>query len=151
MAHIQRQLEKNSMAHMNYLLSLSTLEKTQPDKFNTSLAAPNLILLKETRQIRALNTFILACGSEISHCDSQTSAPFTVQSQRSAGDPYGPLKKFFTSPNRVSHFDRADFVFILTASPFADPPGARRVCVRAGVDALWRRDDTGTDTGRFRS
>lgn len=111
MAHIQRQLEKNSMAHMNYLLSLSTLEKTQPDKFNTSLAAPNLILLKETRQIRALNTFILACGSEISHCDSQTSAPFTVQSQRSAGDPYGPLKKFFTSPNRVSHFDRADFVF----------------------------------------
>lgn len=139
MAHIQRQLEKKSLEHMTYLLSLSDTQdnsavsseivaedcalENKDTEFNITPSLPNLITLKETPQLRALNTFILACGSEISFKDSQI--PIHTNADVSSGqnkakplptirssDPYGPLKKFFSaSSTPKASFDRADFVF----------------------------------------
>lgn len=140
MAHIQRQLEQNSITHMNHILSLSTTQDSpspyqnftkesdcdvctkNPKKFSSFSRLPNLVILSNTPQINALNTFILACGSEINSKDSfihtnfinppTKSKKIVVSPKTTSNDPYGPLKKFFsTTSAHKSHFDRADFVF----------------------------------------
>lgn len=146
MAHVQRQLEKKSLKHLRDLLSLSRPTSSSGDAVDLDEAVqrerdcvdgeylsststtrpPNVIVLQATPQIRALHTFILACGADISSKDTQTSihtnctdtteVPVSTiirkkNEEDNNADQHDALKKFFSDSSSDSGFNRADFVF----------------------------------------